>query len=231
MPRRRPEAKPAAVEDGEIADRRHALQLVPVSRETEAKLALYVDRLKRWQGIKNLVGPSTLAHVWTRHIADSAQLLALAPTAKRWVDFGSGAGFPGLVVAILLADIAGARVDLIESNNRKCAFLREVAREAGAPAFVHAGRIDEIVSILPSGVEVVTSRALAPLAELIDLAEPLLTAGATGLFLGGEAASGEATQGPAEGTPTWDVAPLASKTHPAGRIVMVRRRGSWDSHG
>ena len=231
MQRRRPETKPPAVVDDAAVDRRNALQLVPVSRETEEKLALYVDRLKRWQGIKNLVGAASLAQVWTRHIADSAQLVALAPTAKRWADFGSGAGFPGLVVAIMLADVAGARVDLIESNNRKCAFLREVARDAGAPAFVHAGRVDAVIPTLPSGVDVVTSRALAPVAELIDLARPLLIAGAVGLFLGGEAMSDEAAQGLAEAKPMWDAASLPSKTHAAGRIVMVRHRGSWDSHG
>ncbi|HEX4766088.1 MAG TPA: RsmG family class I SAM-dependent methyltransferase, partial [Lichenihabitans sp.] len=89
------------------ADRRQALALVPVSRETEERLALYVALLRRWQRIKNLVGPSTLDRVWTRHIADSAQLVALMPDRRRWLDMGSGAGFPGLVVAILLCDTPG----------------------------------------------------------------------------------------------------------------------------
>ena len=106
----------------------------PVSRETERRFALYAELLTRWQRVKNLVAPSTLSEIWTRHIADSAQILALAPQARRWADLGSGAGFPGLVVAISLADTKGVEVHLVEANARKCAFLREVARECGAPA-------------------------------------------------------------------------------------------------
>lgn len=93
--------------DGE-EDRRRALALVPVSRETEERLAIYVDLLRRWQTIKNLVAPSTLPHLWTRHVADCAQIVPLAgPGARRWVDFGSGAGLPGLVVAMVLHDQIG----------------------------------------------------------------------------------------------------------------------------
>src|SRR5262245_20072124 len=120
-----------------------------VSRETLARLATYEGLLRRWQGAVNLVSPSTVNAIWHRHFADSAQLVALAPSARAWVDLGSGAGFPGLVVAILLAGEARFRADnaacephaeprtneqgvpgmtLIESNARKCAFLREVVR-------------------------------------------------------------------------------------------------------
>ena len=113
-------------------DRRAALRLVPVSRETEDRLAAFVDLLDRWRQKTNLIANSTFASVWTRHIADSAQLLALAPEARRWVDMGSGAGFPGLVIAIQLAGVPGAVVHCIESDQRKCAFLREAARATGA---------------------------------------------------------------------------------------------------
>ncbi len=168
------------------ADRKRALHLVPVSRETEQRLALYADLLTRWQRVKNLVAPSTLPATWTRHIADSAQILALAPRARRWVDLGSGAGFPGLVVAICLADTADAEVNLIEANARKCAFLREVTRACGAPATVHNGRIEDIVPNLKS-IDVVTARALAPLPRLVEMGRILIQDGATALFLKSQA--------------------------------------------
>ncbi len=189
-----------------------------------------MERLRRWQTIKNLVGPSTLGEIWTRHIADSAQLLALAPAARHWVDLGSGAGFPGLVIAIMLAGTADAQVHLIESNQRKCAFLREVARDAGAPAIIHAGRIEEVVPTLAGPLDVVTSRALAPFDQLMGLAGPVLETGALGLFLTGssdpQAAPGQGTTGASSG---WHVKTTVSKTHPTGRIVMVRRSGAWDN--
>lgn len=218
-------ASPAV--DG-AADRRTALDLVPVSRETDDRLALYAERLLRWQRIKNLVAPSTLDQLWTRHFADSAQLVALAPEARRWVDLGSGAGFPGLVVAILLADTPGVRVDLVESNNRKCAFLREVARETGAPARVHAGRIEDVLPTLEGPVDVVTARALASVDQLLDLGRPLLEAGALGLFLAGDVLGGEGVEGMIRASSGWQVESVASRTHATGRIVMVRRTRSWD---
>ena len=128
----RPPADPLA--DQLADDRRAALRLVPVSRETEDRLATFVELLDRWRHKINLISNSTFPSVWTRHIADSAQLMALAPQAKRWVDMGSGAGFPGLVIAIQLADVPGAIVHCIESDGRKCAFLREAARATGAAA-------------------------------------------------------------------------------------------------
>ncbi len=149
----------------EPAERRAVAAEHNVSRETSRKLDILVDELGRWQTIKNLVGPGTLAEVWTRHIADSLQLLAIEPQALRWADLGSGAGFPGLVLAIALAERAGAHVHLVESNSRKCAFLRHVARLAGAPATIHEARIEAVVSGLAGAVEIVTARALAPLAR------------------------------------------------------------------
>ena len=194
------------------------LDEIGVSRETRSKLSLYVERLQAWQTIKNLVAASTLEDVWARHIADSAQLLALAPHALRWVDLGSGAGFPGLVVAILIAGRAGAQVDLIESNARKCAFLREVARETAAPARIHAGRVEQVLPTLPPGIEIVTSRALAPLPMLLDLSRSLLDCDATGLFLtgGGAADSAAAASG-------YAIEAIPSRTHPGARILRVRR--------
>jgi 16S rRNA (guanine527-N7)-methyltransferase len=163
-------------------DRSAALKLVPVSRETEKRLVVFVDLLDRWRKVTNLVAAASFDQVWIRHIADSAQLLGLAPEAKRWVDLGSGAGFPGMVLAIQLADEPGVSVHLIESDRRKCAFLREVARATGAPAHIHAARIESIPPETLMPVDAVTARAFAPLPILLDLAKVWLAAGAVGVF-------------------------------------------------
>jgi 16S rRNA (guanine527-N7)-methyltransferase len=163
-------------------DRRHALRLVPVSRETEERLAAFVDLLGRWRNSANLVSESTMPSVWTRHVADSAQLLAVAPGAKRWVDMGAGAGFPGLVVAIQLVGVTGAVVHCIESDKRKCAFLREAARITGAPATIHPVRIETIDPESLGSVDAVTARAFAPLPLTLELASVWLERGAIGVF-------------------------------------------------
>ncbi|MGY3645557.1 putative O-methyltransferase YrrM [Bradyrhizobium sp. LM4.3] len=107
------------------ADKIAALKLAPVSHETEARLDRYIALLREWQAKTNLVAPSTLPHLWTRHIADSLQLVALAPSAKRWADLGSGGGFPGVVLACAMAGTAEASVHLVERTAKKAAFLRE----------------------------------------------------------------------------------------------------------
>ncbi len=192
--------------------------MMDVSRETEQRLALYVDLLRRWQRIKNLVGPSTLPLIWTRHIADSAQLLPLAPQAMRWLDMGTGAGFPGLVIAILLQSQRrdGAVVHLVESNGRKCAFLRDVVREVGCPAIVHDARVEMIVPTLLD-VDVVTSRALAPLPALLEMGKSPLNRGATGMFLKSAAEIDAIESGQRIGT--WTIVP--SRTSQDGRIVLI----------
>lgn len=133
--------------------------------------------LRDWQRIKNLVAPGTLAEVWERHVADSAELLRVAPRATRWLDLGSGAGFPGMVLAILLAETPGATVDLVEANSRKVAFLRTVARETGAPAVVHAARIEDLIGHWGRPVDAISARAFAPLADFCRFAAPLLKQG------------------------------------------------------
>src|SRR5918998_1010403 len=150
---------------GEDADRAVALTLTPVSRETGERLDILARELRRWQEVKNLVGPGTLDSIWTRHIADSLQLLDIAPEAYAWVDLGSGAGFPGLVLGIAALERDGMRVDLVESNGRKCAFLRHVVRVTGAPVTVHEARVEAVIGRL-KGADVVTARALAPLNQL-----------------------------------------------------------------
>ena len=205
------------------ADRSRALTVVPVSRETERLFDQLVGLLTRWQRVKNRVGPATLATVWTRHVADSAQLPALAPHGLRWVDLGSGAGFPGLVIAILLRDRDGAEVQCVESNSRKCAFLREVARTLSLPVVVHDGRIEDVLPTLAGRVDVVTARALAPLVDLLTMSSGLLTTGALGLFPKGQDVGDELTQ--ASKCWTFKASTVASKTDPKARIVLVESLG------
>jgi 16S rRNA (guanine527-N7)-methyltransferase len=206
------------------ADRAEALALSPVSRETSDRLDGFVALLRTWQQRINLIAPSTEPKLWTRHIADSLQLLALAPDARVWVDLGSGGGFPGLVVACALADTVNARVHLVESNTKKAAFLREAIRATGAAAEVHAVRIEEFVENFTTPVDVVTARALAPLADLLTAAYPLLKTGAVGLFPKGQDVGLELTQA----AKCWSIqSSLAqSLTDPKGRIVRVTRIGS-----
>ncbi|WP_436643728.1 16S rRNA (guanine(527)-N(7))-methyltransferase RsmG [Microbaculum sp. FT89] len=168
--------------------------LVDVSRETEAKLDNYVDELKKWSKAKNLVGPDTLSSLWTRHIADCAQAVACAPGARRWVDLGSGAGLPGMVVAILMAEKSGAAVHLVESLSGKCAFLRAAARRTGAPATVHCERIETFVERWHDPVDVVTARALAPLEKLLKMAAPMIARGAIAVFHKGQDVERELTR-------------------------------------
>jgi 16S rRNA (guanine527-N7)-methyltransferase len=183
------------------SDKAEALALVPVSRETEVRLDRYLDLLREWQAKTNLVAPSTLPHLWTRHIADSLQLLTLAPTAKIWVDLGSGAGFPGVVLACALADTPGAVVHLVERNSKKAAFLREALRITSAPGIVHLAGIEDIVDSIAGPIDCVTARALAPLNQLIGFAEPLVKKGAKALFLKGQDVEAELT----EATKYWNI--------------------------
>jgi 16S rRNA (guanine527-N7)-methyltransferase len=165
------------------ADKHAELEAVagPVSRETYERLIRFESLFRKWAERINLAAPSTLPHLWSRHILDSAQLMKLAPEAKRWLDLGSGGGFPGAVVAILLRDRPGASIDLVESNAKKAAFLKTALGELQASARVHVARI-EAFSRPEEGIEVVTARALAALPALLGLASPWLAAGARGLF-------------------------------------------------
>jgi 16S rRNA (guanine527-N7)-methyltransferase len=148
------------------ADRAALLTRRSVSRETLARLDHYVALLLDWQSKTNLVAPSTLGEIWTRHIDDSLQVHDLATDARRWCDMGSGAGFPGIVLAIAQADAPGAHVDLIESNDKKAAFLRAVIRETGVYATVHASRIEDSGAVLAKA-QAVSARALASLDILL----------------------------------------------------------------
>jgi 16S rRNA (guanine527-N7)-methyltransferase len=204
-----------------VSDKAEALKLTPVSRETEARLDRYLDLLRQWQAKTNLVAPSTLPHLWTRHVADSLQLLTLAPTARIWVDLGSGGGFPGLVLACALAEKPGAVVHLVERNSKKAAFLREALRITSAPGIVHADGIEDIVDSIEGPIDCVTARALAPLHQLIGYVELLVKRGAKALFLKGQDVEAELT----EATKYWNIKPNlhSSLTGGQGWIVELDR--------
>ena len=191
-----------------------------VPHETIHRLTRYAELLAHWQKSINLVAPLTLPEVWSRHFADSAQLRSLAPDARLWLDLGSGAGFPGLVVAILQAQIPDFRMHLVESNAKKCAFLAEVARATSAPVDIHAMRIEQLAESAQSlRPDVVSARALAPLPRLFELAKPFFGGGTRGLFLKGRETEAEIDAA----RERWD---FDARLHPSltakdGRIVEV----------
>jgi 16S rRNA (guanine527-N7)-methyltransferase len=215
------------------SDKAAALKLTPVSRETEDRLQRYVDLLLEWQAKTNLVAPSTLPTLWTRHIADSLQLLSLVPSAVLWADLGSGGGFPGIVLACGLAETPAAMIHLVERNAKKAAFLREALRVTGSSGTVHLADIGDNVDRITGKVDCVTARALAPLHQLIGYAEPLVRRGAKALFLKGQDVEAELT----EATKYWNIKPQlhSSRTGGHGWIVELnrieRRYPSAATHG
>jgi 16S rRNA (guanine527-N7)-methyltransferase len=184
-----------------------------VSRETLARFEAYAELLAKWQRAVNLVGPSTLAEIWSRHFLDSAQLAPLLPGGDgSTVDLGSGAGFPGAVLALL-----GVRsIHLIEADGRKCAFLRELNGHLGLGMTIHERRIEQVA---PWEAQSLTSRALAPLPKLLSLAEPFIGPATVAVFLKGEGASQELTGVQKE----WkmDVECLRSRSSPGGVILRL----------
>src|ERR1700737_4154690 len=189
-------AKPVQQIDSPVlaSDKSAALALTPVSRETKARLDRYVDLLLEWQAKTNLVAPSTLPNLWTRHISDSLQLLTLAPSAKIWVDLGSGGGFPRGVLAWGLSGTPGAVVQLVWREVKKAAFLREALRITASPGIVHLTDIGDSVDRITGPIDCVTARAVAPLHQLIGFAEPLVRQGAKALFLKGQDVEVELTE-------------------------------------
>lgn len=182
-----------------------------------AGLARFEAMVAETNAVMNLVGPATLPTFWSRHVLDSAQLHGLAPEALTWADLGAGAGFPGVVLAILLKDRPGAHVHLVDSLTKRCLFLDQVVAELDLPATVHNARAES----LKLKVDIVTARACAPLPKLLGFALPYVAAGATGLFLKGESAEQEL----AEARQAWrfDAELLPSLSDQRGRIVRIRR--------
>ncbi len=218
---RRGRDRPAASVPDLAADRARALALTPVSRETTERLDGFVSTLLDWQCTTNLIAPSTVPQLWTRHVADSLQLLDLVPDARIWVDLGSGGGFPGVVIGCALAQQPGALVHLVESNSKKVAFLREARRVTGAPVTVHPERIEAFAAGFQGAPEVVCARAVAPLKSLLEQCFPLLGKnGVTGLFPKGQNAELELRE--ARKSWTMDATLVASRTDPRSRIVVIR---------
>jgi 16S rRNA (guanine527-N7)-methyltransferase len=180
-----------------------------------------VPLLLQWQNTVNLVAPSTITQVWTRHIADSLQLIDLAPGARTWIDVGSGGGFPGLIIACALASRPGASIHLVEANARKAAFLREAQRLTGAHAHVHTQRMEVFAQNFSGEADVICARAVASLKSLLELNFPLLKGShVVGLFPKGKNAEDELR----EASNSWKMRAtlVASRTDPAGRIIAIR---------
>lgn len=190
-----------------------------VSRETLDRLQIYVDLVLKWQPAQNLIAPSTIPDIWTRHVADSLQTQWSFPEARTWVDIGSGGGFPGIVTAILLADEPDAHVHMIESNQRKVAFLRTALRETGSKGTVHPGRIESVAKDWKHGpVDAVSARALASLDLLFQLSEPFTAAGAKAVFHKGQDFQREVN----EATARWqfDMIEKDSLVDPMSRMLL-----------
>ena len=197
-----------------------------VSRGTLDRLETYENLLKRWQKTINLVAPSTLDDVWHRHFADSAQLWQYRPTGaqtgvRTWLDLGSGAGFPGLVLAILGAEAGDSRHILVESDSRKAAFLREVARETGVLVDILCMRIENAETRAKLGMaDCVTARALAPLPRLLEIAAPYFASSTLGLFLKGREVAAEIEEAARSWQFAYELKP--SMTDEDARVVLLK---------
>lgn len=203
----------SAAEFGRTAD---------VSRETLVRFEAYEDLLQQWQKRINLVSRTTLPDVWRRHFLDSLQLRKWATPGVRGLDMGSGAGFPGLVLAIA----CDVHFVLAESDSRKCAFLREARRVTAAPAEIHEGRVEALtdrageVGAGEQGFGLIVARALAPVSRLLELARPLLGRDGTCVFLKGEQVAAELEM--ARESWTMDVQEHPSVADPRGVILEIR---------
>lgn len=193
-----------------------------VSRETIERLRTYETLLKRWQKTINLIAPSTLNDIWHRHFADSAQIWPYRPEgAEKWLDLGSGAGFPGLVLAIIAAESGGTRHILVESDSRKAAFLREVARETGVAVDILCARIESSETVDRVGlVECVTARALAPMPRLAELVAPYFASSTLGLFLKGRDVAAELEEAARGWDFSFELKPSLTQT--SSRVVLLK---------
>jgi 16S rRNA (guanine527-N7)-methyltransferase len=213
----------------ESLDREGFARVAGVSRETALRFEAWRALLATWNPRVNLVGKSTLADFWRRHALDSVQLVDVVPNTegaraapRRWVDIGSGAGFPGLAVALALEGAGwGDEVHLVESSAKKAAFLREAVRATGSRAVVHALRVEELAGDLGARFEVVTARACAPLTRLLGYAVSLWKEDTVGVFLKGREAEAELTLAAKSWRFQFDLQP--SRSDPFGRVVLITR--------
>jgi 16S rRNA (guanine527-N7)-methyltransferase len=191
-----------------------------LSSETVADLERFVTLLLKWQRTHNLVSPATLPEIWTRHVADSLQLIEYAPEFREWVDLGSGAGFPGLIVAIASKAKPKRHFKLVESNLKKAAFLRAAVRETGANADVAAERIEAFAPKVKGRADIVSARALAPLPKLLALSVPLLHENSVLILLKGQDFVREIDV--ASQSFAFDVLDYPSATDSGGRVLTIR---------
>jgi 16S rRNA (guanine527-N7)-methyltransferase len=203
----------------EVTDAESFARAAGATPQQMADLERFRELLADGNEKMNLVGPATLEVFWNRHAWDSAQLLKLAPDALVWTDLGAGAGFPGLVLAILGKGRPGFHVHLVESMAKRCRFLSDVVAQLGLPATVHHERAENLQLV----VDIVTARACAPLSRLLGYARPYLKAGALGLFLKGQDVAAELQ----DASRCWDFEAdtVPSLSDPRGQIVRVRRLG------
>ena len=192
---------------------------LPISALAAERLQVFIELLVKWNAAINLVSPTSLADVWARHVADSAQVLDFAPVRRRrWLDLGAGAGFPGVVVSLIAADTDNpVDVTLVESDQRKAAFLSTVSRETGVPMSVQAARIE---AIAPQKADIVSARALAPLVKLCAFADRHLAPEGTSLFLKGGHYEAEIEEARRVWSFALDV--RASSTDPSGAVLIMK---------
>jgi len=206
---------PATDEDGFGPE--DVVRLTGVSRETFQKISAYLELLDRWRERINLIGPGEGRHLWRRHVLDSLQLLQyISAEDKSVADLGSGAGFPGLILACALADKAGAAVTLVEKSPRKSEFLRAVGKEVGLPVAVLTIRLEDAPGVL---FDVVTARALAPLPKLLGFADAWLKPSGKALLMKGRDTEAELAE--AREAWTFDLSTLDSQSSPEGRVLRV----------
>jgi len=176
--------------------------------------------LSRWRRITNLISEKDFNRVWERHIEDSISLLHLCPYSRRWLDIGSGAGFPGIVIGIILTELDG-QIHCVESDGRKCAFLREVARELQIPVKVHNLLAENLSPHLTGAVDVVTARAFASVTRILHICDPYLSTGAVAVLPRGKAATWEAEKLDAT---RYTVEINDNPIHKDGALICIRER-------
>jgi 16S rRNA (guanine527-N7)-methyltransferase len=183
------------------------------------KLDRFIGLLLQRQERMNLIGASTIPEIWTRHVADSLQLLTLAPQARRWLDLGTGAGFPGIAIACALLRVPGAQVELVEKSPKKAEFLRKAVQALDIPAILHNMRIEDFTAQAAHWPQVVTARALAPLPRLLGMVAPFVQKGAKALLMKGQDVEAELTLA----AKSWKIeyTVLPSKTKLGSHILEV----------